>query len=342
MSLFVGTRNTISNKNSEINLAHKNKFLAQVYRSSQRVFECKLIAESEIVSATALGLLLKEGEIVIGDYVILEKVESGHVITEVIPRKNEIFRISMREGRKKVTAANCDVLAIVSSVSVPAFKRGILDRYLLRSYHWNIPAIIIFNKMDQYDPKLGIDLDFEAERMARLQIPCFEITAINLNYSPRFLPQQNFDALREFLQDKSVIFLGQSGVGKSKIIQSITCGAIKLKSQEIGKMGKGQHTTSWSEIVEYKNLRLIDSPGIRSFSLDDITKEELINYYPDLQEYFGLCQFANCKHTPDAKGCAFYHGPNPSDQVLLSRLESYQQILSEISAEPSWLKKNKY
>ncbi|MBF0205775.1 MAG: ribosome small subunit-dependent GTPase A [Oligoflexia bacterium] len=344
---------------------------AKVYRSSQRVFECKLLDvdcadNGKIVSATALGMLLKEGEIVTGDLVELETnkgtgtLDSDYVITKVAERKNQIYRISQRESRKKITAANCDYVAVITSVSLPVFKRGILDRFIVRSFQWKIPAIVIFNKMDQFvEYEKEFDLAFEAKRMTSLNVPCYEISAHQPEYVPRIIIedplQSSFFHLQQRIRGKTVAFLGQSGVGKSRIIGALTGGHIKLKSQDISRASKGSHTTSWSEIIEFDDFCMIDSPGIRSFSLEDILEEELIDYYPDVSEVARKCMFSNCQHHQDSKGCAFYSHDSgagagagavfTSDEekrILISRLESYLQIKEELANQPSWSKKDRY
>lgn len=343
---------------------------AQVDHSSMRKFRCYVPDSGQSVYAVALGNLLKEGEIVVGDWVNLESstVENEFLITRIFERKNEIFRILVRENRKKVVASNCDLLAIIVSVNKPQYKQGFLDRYLIRSFQWGIPCIVIFNKMD-----LGIDeMDptFEAHRLTALQIPCFEVSAIQgKHYQPQFL-SLGFNDLTQLLQNRSVLFVGQSGVGKSQLITALTDGQFQLKSREMGKVGKGTHTTSWSEIIRYPPLTMIDTPGIRSFSLEDFTAELLIDAFPDITFLAPLCQFGKCNHDTKAQGCIFYSdkleeklgeewekevsdflfeklgSPLPfqkmslskkaKKELILSRLESYLHIYDELKKNQNW------
>ncbi|MBF0359375.1 MAG: ribosome small subunit-dependent GTPase A [Oligoflexia bacterium] len=351
-----------------------SKIRAQVYRSSQRVFSCKILAsentcENTVVDATAMGLLLKKGDIVVGDYVLLNR-ENGnnYVIMEREERKNQIFRIDMREGEKRITAANIDLLVIMVAGSKPLYKQGLLDRYLVRAYQWEIPAIVLFNKMDEYDPDddKELSIEFENDRLAYLNILGFEISAIDLNYTPKYL-KRGIAELKEYIRGKSSLFLGASGVGKSKLIEALTNGEVKLKSNKLGRVGKGVHTTTWSEIVEFGEYKFFDSPGIRSFSLEDISKDEIINYFPDLNKYIGECEFANCNHDVNSKGCAIrallatenIKGSDSNGsgigagtgidiesarekEIILSRLNSYLHILEEVSVTAAWEKKNRF
>ena len=314
---------------------------ARVYKSAKREFDCKILESGKMCVATCKGNLLKNGQVVVGDYVQIEKTnEDEYVILSVEPRESEIFRLLVRENKKKVTASNIDRLVILNSVSKPAFKRGIVDRFLVRASQWGVKPIVVFNKMDQYDQS-EFDILFEAARLRDLGAECFEICAKQPDtYEPQYL-EKSFKEFKESLAGKTAVFLGQSGVGKSKTISALSGGEVDLKTQQVGKVGKGSHTTTWSEIVELENFSLIDSPGIRSFSLDDIDPEELLSCFPDLEEISIHCKFNNCSHEEHVKGCAFFHNDweEAKKERVLSRLESFQRIKEEISQTPFWAKK---
>jgi ribosome biogenesis GTPase len=312
---------------------------ARVNKSAKREFECRFTESGELVIATALGNLLKgdENTIVVGDYVM---IDGNNTIVEVLPRMNEIFRLIVREQKKKVTASNCDLMVIVSSVSRPEYKRGIVDRFLVRAHQWGIRPIIVFNKMDEYDANV-LDIKFEFDRMDKLGMECFEISAADPSYKPQHL-KLGLEELKNRLHHKTSIFLGQSGVGKSKLISQVSEGKINLLSNEVGKVGKGKHTTTWSEIVDSETMSLIDSPGIRSFGVEDLLEEELITYFPDIEGGAVHCKFSNCDHNENSKGCYFYEKLDQSayeTELIMSRLESYLRMKEEISQTPSYLKK---
>jgi ribosome biogenesis GTPase len=311
---------------------------ARIYRSSKREFLCK-DSNGEFIYATALAKVLRSDSLVVGDYVELSNIDDDKEqwqIDKVLERSSEIYRVSIREQRKRVTAANCDLMIIQSSVSRPAFKQGILDRFLVRACQWGIRPIIVFNKMDEYTGE-DFDIHFESERLKALGAKCFEVCALDKNnYKPKFLTL-GWAELQEELADKTAIFLGQSGVGKSKLISGLSGGEIELKTKEVGKVGKGSHTTTWSEIVDLENFSVIDSPGIRSFSLEDIDPDDLIMYFPDLEEVAVTCKFNNCGHEENSKGCSFHSGSG--NEYLNSRLVSYKRIHEEVSTIPEWQKK---
>lgn len=315
------------------------KILACIYEAHKKEFLCKIDSENKTVSACATGTVLKSNQLVTGDKVLLDKTGSAYQIVDLVERTNEIFRMNIRERKKRIIAANCDLMIITTSVSLPPYKQGVIDRFATRSFQWDVPALVVFNKMDEYQN--DFDIDFEMRRFENLGIECFEVSAKHPEYRSRF-GRGSFKDLQNKIVKTQAIILGQSGVGKSKLITSLSDNEVKLVSNEIGRSGKGAHTTTWAEMIDCRTFRIIDSPGIRSFSLDDILPEELIHFFPDLLPISLSCKFSNCQHESSGKGCAFYGGgtdPKTAD-IIESRLLSYKKILEEISGTPAWQKKS--
>ncbi len=318
------------------------KVKARIFRSGKRYFDCQREDTKEVVSAMALATLLKEDHLVVGDYVELSTPASNDwTITQVLDRKNAIWRNIPRENKKKVIAANVDVMVVVVSAGKPDYKRGLVDRYLARADFWDIPAFVIFNKMDLYSPET-FDVGFESERLKWLDVECFEASALDPSYNPRYL-SHGFSDLVTKLAGKTAVFVGHSGVGKSHLITSLTGGEVQLLSGELGSVGKGAHTTTWAELIDAKDFILIDSPGVRSLSLSDYTREELLQSFSDIQEFATKCQFSsNCRHEANSKGC-FFQKLDPAErdtELILSRLDSYKKVLEEVANVPDWQKKS--
>lgn len=297
-----------------------------------------------MVPATALATLLKgDDHLVVGDWVELSPPPQGgeeFKIESVHERSNAIFRNIPREQKKKVIASNVDVMMVVVSAGKPDYKRGLVDRYLARSDFWNVPAFVVFNKMDLYDES-DFDIKFEADRLKWLNAKCFEVSAEDLNYKPKYL-SAGLEELSHDLHHKTAILLGHSGVGKSRLITGLSKGKVNLLSGDLGKIGKGAHTTTWAELIYAEEFTLIDSPGIRSMSLSDLTKQDLLYCFSDVNEWTTKCQFSsNCTHEANSKGCFFQKLDNGKreDQLILSRLDSYKRVLEEVSNIPDWLKK---
>jgi ribosome biogenesis GTPase len=228
---------------------------------------------------------------------------------------------------------------IATSVSKPPYKQGVVDRFTTRTFQWDVPAIVVFNKMDEFQN--DFDIDFEMRRFENLGIECFEVSA-KYPENPSGFGRGSFKDLQKKLVKTQAIILGQSGVGKSKLITALSDNEVILVSNEIRRGGKGSHTTTWSEMIDCGTFRIIDSPGIRSFSLDDILPEELINFFPDLLPISLTCRFNNCRHELSSKGCAFYgDGTDPqAADIIESRLLSYKKIMAGISETPAWRKKS--
>ena len=317
---------------------------ARIFRSSKRHFDCQREDTKEVVQATALAMLLKgEDHLVVGDWVELSPPPTGGEwkIERAEERSNAIFRNLPREQKKKVIAANVDVMIVVMSAGKPSYKRGLVDRYLVRSDFWNVPAYVVFNKMDMHDPA-EFDLAYEAERLKWLNVKCFEVSAEDPSYKPRYL-SAGFEDLHRDLRGKTTILLGHSGVGKSRLITALSKGRVELLSGELGKIGKGAHTTTWAELIDAEDFTLIDSPGVRSMSLGDLTKQDLLYCFSDINEWSSKCRFSSsCQHDSNSKGCFFLEldQMKREDQMILSRLDSYKRILDEVSNIPDWQKKS--
>jgi ribosome biogenesis GTPase len=147
--------------------------------------------------------------------------------------------------------------------------------------------------------------------------------------------------LQRLLKGTTSISIGQSGVGKSKLISALSNGKVELLSSRLAKkIHKGAHTTTWAEIVDCEDFLIIDSPGVRSLSLQDIAAEELPELFPDLGECFSKCQFTDCKHEDNSKGC-FFHSLDEEvleDRIKLNRVYSYLKLKEEIEEIPEWEK----
>jgi ribosome biogenesis GTPase len=311
---------------------------AKIFRSSKRVFECKRLDTGEMVNATVLREVMRKNHPVVGDNILISKsADSDDLeIIEILERNNEVFRKIVRTNNKKVIASNVDVILITASVSNPKYKPFLLDRYLARAVQWDIPAAIVLNKMDQYDD--DFELDFELAKFKSLGVKVFMLNSENPE-DERF--RESFLELQRLLKDTTSISIGQSGVGKSKLISALSNGKVELLSSRLAKkVQKGAHTTTWAEIVDCEDFLIIDSPGVRTLSLQDISADELPELFPDLGEQFSSCQFTDCMHEDNSKGCSFHVLDEEilEERIKLNRLYSYLKLKEEIEAIPEWEK----
>ena len=246
---------------------------------------------------------------VAGDRVLFQKVEGDEgVVTAVYPRKTELKR------QDRLIAANIDQLWLVVAIE-PHYQFELIDRYLIMAENSNLPINIIVNKIE-----LSIDDNQLSNDFSHY---------IDLGYDVHFLSvknKTNLEKLKKSLVDRSHIFLGQSGVGKSSLINSLIPD-LDLRVNEISTKSKlGKHTTTNTTIYHIPSGGdLIDSPGIREFQLDDLTEKQIVNGFREFKSLIGKCRFRNCQHINEPN-CAIKKAIE-SGNINSSRYESYLNIL---------------
>lgn len=260
------------------------------------------------------------GAIVTGDNVVLEAVPpSEHVITAVLPRTSLLARPDFR-GQMKAIAANLDRVFIIFSVR-PELNEGLIDRYLVAAETLGITPVLVLNKIDLADDEqLGI-LRERVSLYAKLGYELIESSAKN---------QHGIDTVLDSLHTHTSIMVGQSGVGKSSLVNALLP-EVNIKTKEISdSTNKGMHTTSASRLYHLpKGGSLIDSPGVREFGMWQVSVEELFNGFVEFREYKGLCKFSNCQHKTEPQ-CAILTAIEEK-KISKDRYESYNRILESLT-----------
>lgn len=237
------------------------------------------------------------------------------VIEAIYPRQNELSRPDYYDGIK-VMASNIDQIIIVSAV-LPQLSLNIIDRYLVICELANIPALILLNK---------IDLLAEAEREAvQQQLKIYE----KIGYNTLCLSAEtgeNMETLDRYLAQGTSIFVGQSGVGKSSLINGLLP-EVAVQTGAVSEIsGLGQHTTTASRLYHLKQGgNLIDSPGIREFGLWHLEAEQITQGYREFQQVLGTCKFRDCKHKTDPN-CAVREAVEQG-KIDPIRFENYHRLL---------------
>ncbi len=254
--------------------------------------------------------------IAVGDNIIFE-LNSNYslgIIYEIKERKNYIIRKSTKLSKQyHVIAANVDQAFLVVTLKEPVTNTEFIDRFLVSAEAYNIPVIIVFNKIDLYDNK-NLEELFKLKKIySKIGYKCIETSA---------LKGLNINEFQKLVSRKVSVINGNSGVGKSMLIKSIDPD-ISIKIGKISSHHKsGIHTTSYNEMYKIKpNGFLIDTPGIKGFGLIDFYKEEIYHYFP---EFFALskhCKFYNCTHIHEP-GCAILNAIE-QDKIAFSRYTSY-------------------
>ncbi|MEP6795680.1 MAG: ribosome small subunit-dependent GTPase A, partial [Saprospiraceae bacterium] len=249
------------------------------------------------------------------------------LITEILPRANYIVRQSPRKKHDlHLLAANVDQAILVTTIVSPMLKIGFIDRFLLMTEPHNIPVVIVVNKNDLFteeEDEIFGGLKLLYEDIGYHVISCSAITG------------EGLDELKSILQNKTSLVAGQSGVGKSTLINSIEPG-LSLKTDEISDYsGKGQHTTTFAEMHPLTfGGNIIDTPGIKMLSYNNL---EPLDVAHNFREFFVLsknCRFPNCLHKEEP-GCAVKAAID-AGRVSSLRYDHYLQIMSEIEDQNYW------
>ena len=259
--------------------------------------------------------------VVVGDRVIWrqgnEQLQGvSGVIEGVHPRKNEISRPDYYDGIK-VIAANIDRIIIISSV-LPSLSLNIIDRYLVVCEEANIEPIIVLNKADMLTEQQWQDVDSQLEIYRNIGYQTLMVSAQN---------GKNLEKLTALLADGVSIFVGQSGVGKSSLINAVLPNVAALVGEISSTSGLGQHTTTSSRLYHLpQGGSLIDSPGIREFGLWHLEDEQITKGYREFQTVLGTCKFRDCKHLNDP-GCALRQAVEEG-KISAVRYENYHRLLT--------------
>lgn len=262
--------------------------------------------------------------IAVGDEVELEvesETENSAIIGTIIPRRNYINRQSPRaKHQHHIIAANLDQSMLVATLKEPRTSQGFIDRFLVASEAYHVPAVIVFNKTDIYKKK-------EEEKLAEWKAMYEAVGYTVLSVSVK--ENKGIEAVAAQLKNKTTLISGHSGVGKSSLLNAILP-QLQIRTQDVsGWSGKGLHTTTFAEMYDLPGGgSIIDTPGMREFGMVDISKQELSHYFPEMRKRLGKCQFNNCLHINEP-GCAIKEAV-VSGAIAEDRYVSYYGILESI------------
>lgn len=257
--------------------------------------------------------------VAVGDRVDLEPEpdQDTSLITALHPRKNYIIRKSVNLSKQaQIIAANLDQAFLIVTLASPRTSLGFIDRFLVTAEAYDIPAKLIFNKLDLFSNE-GLEILAQYQQIyENTGYPCYSVSALH---------ETNMDQLKDLLRDKVTLVSGHSGVGKSTLINALLPGS-KLKTGNISDWSdKGKHTTTFAEMFQLPfGGYLIDTPGIRELGVFDIEKQELGRLFPEIRKLMSDCRFHNCQHINEP-GCAVMEALE-NGELEPSRYDSYLSI----------------
>ncbi len=308
-----------------------------VLKSTGKIYNI-ILENGEIIKATIRGKLRIEGlkttnPIAAGDRVELtassdtnsQDSKISYSIQSILPRKNYIVRKSTNLSKQmQIIAANVDHAYLLVTLKSPVTQIGFIDRFLVSAEAFRIPTTLLFNKIDLFGA--------EEERLFT------ELSAIytSLGYTCHRICAENesqISFLRKELKEKQVMISGNSGVGKTTLVNSLDP-TLTLRTGEISKVHEqGKHTTTFAEMHSLASGGyIIDTPGIRAFGVIDLEKEHMAHYFPEMRNLIGACRFHNCLHLNEPN-CAVKDAVE-NDEISFSRYQSYLDLMYEDPSDP--------
>lgn len=267
--------------------------------------------------------------VAVGDRVLFVPEPGGDtgLIEEVLPRENYIARESPRKKLKRhVIAANIDQALLVFTIKNPSLKLGFIDRFLMAAEAYHVPVVMVLNKADLLNEEWLENAGFYEELYTSIGYQWVSISATTGTNIPK---------LQEMIMHKVNLLSGQSGVGKSTLMNALDPG-LELRTNELSAYtGKGVHATTFATMYELKTGGfIIDTPGIKELSPMDVPPEEVSHYFREMRNLLPDCRYSNCLHI-DEPGCAVKEAVENGD-VAISRYENYVYIVLDLKEKKRW------
>lgn len=236
--------------------------------------------------------------IAVGDYVRFSLVDGDKtgLIEQILPRHNYIIRKATKLSKvSHIIAANIDQAWLIVTLAHPRTSTGFIDRFLVTTEAYHIPAGIVFNKIDLYNEEVKAQMQELQLIYQAAGYPCYAVSAIR---------GDNLEELMKDLKNNRTLFSGHSGVGKSALINALQPG-LKLRTKDLSGYHKvGMHTTTFAEMIRLsEGGYIIDTPGIKEFGLTHFDRQEIAERFPEMRNVMHNCRFSNCTHVHEP-GCA--------------------------------------
>ena len=259
--------------------------------------------------------------VAVGDNVSISLREDNTAyINDILPRRNYIVRKASNLSKQShILAANVDTCLLVVTVNYPATSTTFIDRFLASAEAYRVPVVLLFNKTDLYNNEEHATLDTLIALYKKIGYRCIRTSTTT---------GEGIDEVKEVVQGGVSLLAGNSGVGKSSLVNAISP-ETAARIGEISKIhNKGMHTTTYSEMFELMpGSYLVDTPGVKGFGTYDMEIEEIADYFLEIFEHSRECRFGNCTHLHEP-GCAVLAAVE-SGEIALSRYASYLSMIEE-------------
>ncbi len=310
----------------------KSEETGRVVRSTGSWYQLQVSGRSDLITCRLVGKVRQDdlrttNPVAVGDYVSIVLKDNEWVIQKVLPRRNYIARQSPRKKHEvHLLASNIDQAIIVATIVEPDLKLGFIDRFLLMTEPRDIPAILVFNKADLYDEQAMQIYLHTKDVYEKIGYTCMLVSATS---------GVGVDALKMLMKGKTSLIAGQSGVGKSTLVNALEPG-LELRTGEISDYsGKGQHTTTFAELHHLSfDADIIDTPGIKTLSFNNMELLDVVHNFREFFERSSNCRFTNCTHRNEP-GCAVKEALE-AGEFSTERYSSYLQIIEEIEDQNYW------
>ena len=296
-----------------------------VIKSSGSVYGVRAI-DGTVVDCRVKGNFRLKGirstnPVAVGDNVVFDMREDGTAyIVDILERKNYIVRKASNLSKQShILAANLDLCFLIVTVSHPVTATTFIDRFLASAEAYRVPVVIVFNKTDLYNNTEQEELEYLTALYESIGYRCLHTSTVT---------NSGIDTLKEMMQGKTSLFAGNSGVGKSSLVNAISP-EIAAKVGEISKThDTGMHTTTYTEMFEFMpDSYIVDTPGVKGFGTFDMEVEEISHYFVEFFELSKDCRYGNCTHTHEP-GCAVLEALERGE-IAPSRYQSYLSMLED-------------
>ncbi len=296
-----------------------------VVKSSGSVYVVRMedgsIVDSRVKGNFRLKGIKSTNPVAVGDYVKVSLRDDGTAyIVDILPRKNYIVRKASNLSKQShILASNLDLCFLIVTISHPVTSTTFIDRFLASAEAYRVPVVLVFNKTDLYSDDEVEELNYLMALYESIGYTCLK-TSVTEN--------SGIDALCAMMKGKVSLLAGNSGVGKSSLLNAVAP-QVAARVGEISRIhDTGMHTTTYTEMFEFQpGSYIVDTPGVKGFGSYDMQVEEMSHYFVEFFELSQDCKYGNCTHTHEP-GCAVLAALEEG-RLAPSRYQSYLSMLEE-------------